>query len=437
MEKKFKFTQARLDRLACPKGKTRFHFQDEMRPELLVQVTSTGAKSYYCRCWNTAKGYTDKIYLGKLEQTDLSEARSRARELAVMADQGRHPIVQRKAVRREITFAEAFHSFLTTPSNRKKKGPRREATNAEYQRQYVRYLENRIGARKLSTIDAAEVDEIHTRLGEDSGIYTANRVVTLLSGVFNDASDKGWQGVNPASRIESFPERRRDRFLEEHELGPFIKACEAENAGKSSPVADIVLLALFTGLRRKNVCSATWEHINLERGTWRIPDTEMKNGAPHTVYLCGYVNMILVRRYRQSSSDHWVFPSASKTGHVVEPKKRLSKIVRNAGINPQGVNMHCLKHTFLTYADDVGLPSAVRKRLAAHKGRSDVTEGYTHVRQSRVQEAYEIVAQHMLTLAGLNSDASITLREKPIINAPSLSTTSRSDLSNGDRSLAA
>ena len=58
--------------------------------------------------------------------------------------------------------------------------------------------------------------------------------------------------------------------------------------------------------------------------------------------------------------------------------------------------MHCLRHTFLTYADDLGLPSAVRKRLAGHRGKGDVTVRYTHARERRVREAYEEVAQHML-----------------------------------------
>ncbi len=61
--------------------------------------------------------------------------------------------------------------------------------------------------------------------------------------------------------------------------------------------------------------------------------------------------------------------------------------------------MHCLRHTFLTYADDLGLPWAVRKRMAGHQGKKDVTDGYTHALERRVRESFENVARHMLRIA--------------------------------------
>lgn len=402
METKFKFTQPRLDRLTCPTDKSRTHYQDALRPELQLQVTRTGAKSYYCRCWSSAKGYTDRIYLGKFDQLELSAARRRARELAVQADLGRDPTIQRKTRKAETTFAAAFESFLTDPTSRKKKGPRREVTTDEYQKQYQRYLAKEFATRRLAWIDRADVDALHTHLGEKNGTYTANRALTLLSGVFNDAISKGWTGTNPAQGIERFPENCRERFLEEHELGPFLKACEAQRESGGRTVADAVLVALFTGLRRTNICGASWQHIDLPRGVWSLSDQRMKNRQPHKVYLCNYVRELLARRYQQRGSENWVFPGPGKTGHLVEPKKGLSKIAQLAGIDPQGVGMHCLRHTFLTYADDLGLPRAVRKRLAGHQGKSDVTDGYTHALERRVRESFEKVAQHMLRVANGN-----------------------------------
>jgi len=399
MDNKFKFTQAKLDRLTCPIDKARTYFQDEARPELLLQVTGKGAKSYYCRCWDRAKGYTARIYLGKFEQMNLIEARSRARELAALTDQGRTATIRPTSRIQEPTFSQAFESFITDPANRRKKEPRREATNYTYRKQYRCHLENKFGRRPLSGIDRVGLDEFHTRIGKENGTYAANRLVKLVSGVFNDATTKGWSGTNPAKGVEPFPERRRNRFLEEHELGPFIRSCEVESESGSRTVADVILLALFTGLRRSNVCGANWQHFDLERGTWSIPGTQMKNGESHTVYLCGYLQETLAGRYKYRTCNKWVFPSAGKTGHFVEPHRGVRRIVKRAKINPQGVSLHCLKHTFVTYADDLGLPGAVKKRLAAHTGRGDVTDGYTHAREGRVREAYEKVAKHMLEIA--------------------------------------
>lgn len=405
MDHKFKFTHKRLEELTCPEGKSRACFQDSARPELLIQVTSKGAKSYYYRGWNRVTEYTDRIHIAKFDQIDLESARKRAREIAAQLAQGIDPNAEKRALKQEVSFSEAFGFFLTDPIKRRKKGPRREKTTKEYQAQYERYLARRIGARKLSTLETRAVDELHMEIGENNGIYAANRTVALISGVFNDAIRRGWKGHNPAQGIERFPERRRQRFLKEDEIGPFIRACEIEREAGSRIVAEATLLALFTGLRRENVCAAAWDELDLERGTWSVPDNEMKNGEAHVAYLSRYVREILLERYQERTCDTWVFPGRGKTGHLVEPKNGISKIARGANIDPKGVHLHCMKHTFITFTDDAGVPAAVKKRLACHKVGKDVTERYTHVLEPRVKEAYEQVAQHMLQFVDTKSSS--------------------------------
>ena len=396
MQERFKFTNARLERVTCPNGKQRATFQDDARPELILQVTSKGAKSYYCRCWNSTKGYTDKLYLGRLGQLSLEDARRRAREIAARADQGEEPVTRRRSLRQTTTFAEAYASFIQAPTSRRKKGPRREATIRTYEKQYRCHLADRFGSKRLSALRRTELDDFHSEIGNRCGRYAANRLLTMISGVFSDAITKGWKGSNPAQGIERFSEQPRQRFLEEHEVGAFIAACLEQ----SNAFADVALLALFTGLRRKNVCSASWSHIDLERAIWAIPADESKNGLPQVIYLSRLVRELLATRYFNRTDECWVFPGKGRTGHLVEPQRGVLRIAAQAGIDPKGVNMHCLRHTFISYADDLGLPSAVRKRLASHKGHGDMTARYTHARERRVREAYEQVAQHLLGFVG-------------------------------------
>ena len=400
MEKYFRFTIKKLAALGCPKGKSREYFRDTMRPELFLQVTKKGTKTYYCRAWHAGKGYTANKLIGKFEQIDIVEARRRARHIASLLADGRDPDAERKArQRQEMTFALAFDSFLASPSSRRKKEERREATVAGYKHLYKRHLADSVGSRKLSSISAEYIDGLHTRIGEHRGKYAANRTIKLISGVYNDAIRKGWSGTNPSASIAPYPETSRKRFLREEELSPFISSCFDERKEGSASIADACLLALFTGLRRGNVCSASWGDIDLKSRTWRLHSSKMKNGEEHTVYLSDFVLRILAERRATDPESVWVLPSTGGTGHLVEPKKGLLRILDRAGISPEGVSMHALRHTFLTYADDAGLPSAVRKRLAAHRGRGDVTEGYTHALESRVREAYVKVAEHMLNIA--------------------------------------
>lgn len=398
MKNQFAFTDARVGRAQCAKGAKRSLFQDESCRELLLQVTCLGAKSFYCRAWDPAKQYTHKVYLGKAAQLSIEDARRKARELALRLDQGESLLTQRQSIRSDATFADAFQAFLSAPAGRLKKGPRREATVHGYKKQYRAHLDKAFGRRKLVSITSEELDDFHSRVGESSGQYAANRLITLTRAVFNDAIKKGWKGENPACAVDMFPERTRSRFLEEHEVGPFLDACEFLALSRESDLADLLLLALFTGVRKRNLCAAAWQSIDRESGVWSISAEQTKNGEPHVVYLSQPVLELLSRREARSEGSPWVFPAKSQSGHVVSPERALAKAVAESGIDGRGVNLHCLRHTFITYADDLGLPSAVRKRLAGHKGRGDVTSGYTHARESRVREAYQLVAEHIATV---------------------------------------
>ncbi len=227
----------------------------------------------------------------------------------------------------------AYRSFIADPVNRRKRGPRQIATVEGYAHQYSRHIESWLGSRKLSAIHATDIDRFHSSVGKHSGPYAANRAVSLISSVYNDAILKGWHWENPAKGIQRFPEPSRTRFLQEDEIGPFIRACEAARTTRLRTVAEIVLLALLSGLRRRNVCRARWEQIDFDRRVWNIPADEMKNGEPHSVYLCDYLHQMLMARYWDRNCSVWVFSSTRTEDPLMEPKKGLATIVERAKID--------------------------------------------------------------------------------------------------------
>jgi integrase len=113
--------------------------------------------------------------------------------------------------------------------------------------------------RKLDEISNADVRTLHAEIGSHTPIL-ANRVVELISTVYNRAVEWGYPGPNPATGIEPFAENERDRFIQADELPKFFKALEADT---STDFKHFVLLCLLTGARRKNVLEAKWADINL------------------------------------------------------------------------------------------------------------------------------------------------------------------------------
>ena len=407
MKKQFKFTRSNVGKLSLPTKRKRVYYKDTGHSKLLLQVTASGTKSFYFRYFDRSTDYTTKIFIGKYPDVLPDEARKRAFELSSDLAKGIDPAAKRRELRAEIAFGEAYALCIQKP---RRKRPRRTATLRNYENIYRKYLAPRFAKRRISTFTRADIELLHEEIGEQSGTYAANRAVKLVSCVFNDSIARGWEGLNPCLGIEYFPETSRTRFLEEDELASFIRTCE-QVAGRinNALIAEYLVFALFTGVRRSNACAARWDQMNFQRRTWDIPGDLWKNGNPHRVYLCDYLLRRLESRYEQRESSIYVFPSHSRTGHLVEPKKGLAKIVEQAEIKPQGVNVHCLRHTFLTYADDFGLPSAARKRLAGHTVKQDVIDGYTHALERRVRESYENVALHMLSIARQTESTSISV----------------------------
>lgn len=393
----FRFTKGRIADLPAPTERPRVFYKDAEYKKLVLQVTQSGAKSFYFRYWDRQTDYTTKICLGKFPDLLPDEARKQAIALSRDLAKGIDPAAKRRAQRAEMTFGEAYRRCIHQP---RRKRERRPATLQNYELLYRIHLAPRFGKKRLRSLLRSDVLELHEQLGERNGPYVANRAVRLVACVFNDAIARGWEGQNPCVGIEYYPEMSRTRFLEEEELAAFIRTCERETQhGKRSLIADFLLLVLLTGVRRKNACSVRWDQLDLERQTWEIPGDQWKNGQPHRVYLCNYLVQLLRARYVLRDESEYVFPSRNKLSHLTEPKKGLAAIVKRAGINPKGVNVHCLRHTFLTYADDCGMPSAVRKRLAGHALKKDAIDGYTHALERRVRESYEKVARHMLGIA--------------------------------------
>ena len=88
--------------------------------------------------------------------------------------------------------------------------------------------------------------------------------------------------------------------------------------------------------------------------------------------------------------NKWLFPSASKTGHLTRDGffKHLKQIALSSGIDPNRVSPHVFRHSFASHliAHDADLRS-VQKML----GHADIatTEIYTHVLADRLKKVVE------------------------------------------------
>ena len=317
---KFKFTKTALLSLQPPEAGKRMTAYDTEIPKLAMRITAAGSRTFYVVKRSGAK--MAWVKLGTFPEMTVEQARTEAQKILSEFAKGSNPAAARRAIREEPTFSEMLADML---ANKKKRDgtPISERTRKDYL-DTVRLHMSSIATSKLSHITRADVQAIHTRVSKRSA-RQADKSVAIISSVFNYAADhEHFSGTNPASRVQKNAVVSRDRFVQATEL-PYLFTAIGESSKR-----DFFLLSLLTGARRSNVQAMAWRELDLDARIWRIDMT--KNGTPQNVTLSPEAVTVLKARKRTADTSPFVFPSKSKAGHLVEPKKAWANVLLRASL---------------------------------------------------------------------------------------------------------
>jgi integrase len=223
---------------------------------------------------------------------------------------------------------------------------------------------------------------------------TANNVFRHFRSVYNfNAACFDEFPPNPAMILTQArawnTERRRRGVIAAHDLPAWWQALESD----SRDARDILLLALFTGMRRSEVLTLKWEHVDLIRATLSLPKT--KNGDPLDLPLAKFVAELIAARREIVGQSEWVFPGAGRSRHITEIKSIVRRVSEASGV---AFTMHDLRRTFITIAESLDIPHYALKRLLNHRTDGDVTGGYIVINEERLREPVERVAARIIEL---------------------------------------
>lgn len=335
-------------------------------------------------------GRTRRITIGPTNVLSLDEARRRA-EL-VLSDLYRG--VDPKAARRDrVTLRDVLDDYLVANKTLRPKSA------ADYRGSVERYLSAWLD-RPLSSITTADVTERHAEIaaevkagGRYSGEATANGTMRALRVLWNYAAERNPNlGANPVRlRKAWFAVPRRERFVKADELPRFYAAVGA----LANPIArDYLLLLLFTGLRREEAASLTWDDIDFTAGVIRIPGARTKSTRKLDLPMTDFVRALLVAR-GGLGRERYVFPSNSKAGYIAEPKFPLQQVALATGIQ---VSAHDLRRTYVTVAESCDISPMALKALVNHSLGGGVTEGYIQMTTARLLGPAQKVADRLKEL---------------------------------------
>jgi hypothetical protein len=110
-----------------------------------------------------------------------------------------------------------------------------------------------------------------------------------------------------------------------------------------------------------------------------------------------FVFKMLSARRKLGLTGH-VFPAASKSGHISEPKYPLAIVAEATNIV---VSVHDLRRTYITAAESADISPLALKALVNHSWGSDVTDGYVIMPMERMKEAAQKVCDKIKSWCGV------------------------------------
>lgn len=383
-----RLTPDRIRRFSCPADVKQSFLWDTDAPRLAVRAT-TGAKSFIFEAKMNRQ--TIRVTIGDVRAWNLDDARTEARRLQTLTDQGIDPrqekadklaaieAKQAESARQEVTVGEAWAAYVVARSHKWGESSQRDHAQA------IKPGGERITrGRKAGQGEYTLPGMVHPLLPVRLLDLTPARITTWMQ-------DNNARGATQAAKIFRLVRAFLGWCAERPEYAGLVHAdaCRTsevrdqvqavktkgdslrreqlslwfEHVRKlANPVQAAYLQALLlTGARREELAGLKWADVDFQWKSLHIADKVEDEGR--IIPLTPFVASLLASLPRR---NEWVFSSpTSSDGRIVEVLKPLRKAMESAGLPP--FSLHDLRRSFGTLAEWCEVPVGVVAQIQGHK----------------------------------------------------------------------
>ena len=422
-------TAGAIERLTCPAGKQQAFMRDSEAPGLRVRVTAAGAKSFVYEA--KLNRQTIRRTIGDVKLWSIEQARTEARRLAVVLDNGQDPREIERQQQADKATAKAAAAVQA-------------ATVGEVWAVYLEARRPHWGARHhadhVKLVQAG--GEVSKRGTRGRGVTVAGPLHSLMGLTLRDLTApaiEAWAAREAQTRPTSarLAWRCLKAFLswcaEQPEYAPVLpsvnpaKTKKAREAlGKAgvkqdallkeqlpawfaavqqiqNPIAAAYLQVLvLTGARPGEVLGLRWEDVNTK---WKGLTIRDKVEGERVIPLTPYVSHLLHSLPRRSD---WVFPSTARgkdtEGQTLSiPRAPHTAACAVAGI--EGLTLHGLRRSFKSLTEWLEIPAGVVAQIMGHKPSATAEKHYTVRPLDLLRVHHERIEAWILEQAGIAFDA--------------------------------
>jgi integrase len=247
------------------------------------------------------------------------------------------------------------------------------------QNRFDKHLRPAFGEKEPKDLAPLDFDRLRLRLQKTKSVGTVKNVLELLRRIINFAAKKNLCPT-PGFTIE-MPKGRsmKTEDLSDDQLSRLLEAIASDS---NIMAANLMKMALFTGMRRGELFKLKWEDIDFDRGFIHLLDP--KGGHDQKIPLNPAVRQLL-ENHPQSDSPY-VFPGRGGKQRV-DIKKQVNRIKERAGLPKDFRALHGLRHTYASMLASSGeVDLYVLQRLLTHKSAA-MTQRYAHLRDEALTRA--------------------------------------------------
>jgi len=373
---------------------------------LAVRVSRTGLKTW-CFFY-TWQGKRVRLSLGQYPAVSVAEAHTRAIEARSYLESS-PPVDPRVAMREKsenvVTVASLAETYLTMRARPKL----RSANKIEWTlRKHVLPV---IGKVPLADLHKRDVNRVIDPIVASGKKVAAARTFQITRAMFSWGVGRGDLDRNPMEKMPKPDDYTpRDRTLSEAEIKVFwdgiSRACEIKS------VANILKLCLVTAQRVGEVAGMARAELDLEAGTWKIPEARSKNKHAHEVPLSPLAVRLIREALADAGNSEFLFPG--QRGLRISMSTVWDRVIdARAKLGLPHWTSHDLRRTAANSMQELGVLDSIIGHVLNHRSvtRATVTQKhYTpRIPHREMRQALELWSDRLNGIVGGRAVAEIVM----------------------------
>lgn len=277
------------------------------------------------------------------------------------------------------SFREAANEYLQ----------RMEDTGGKNMKEKRRHVPDRLvpffGKHRADKITAFLLQQYVRHRLADVKQATVNRELATLSHMFRRMVEWKWIKAEDAPKVQKGAEpRKKIVVLSEQHAAALMQAAVAD---QDSQLWLFVAFGLNTAMRHSEILRVRFDQIDFDSRRIFIP--EAKAGEREQPITPALADMLKRQQAIMQDGQGWVFPSRTaraKHLHRISMAASFQRAVIRAGLLPEKVTPHVMRHTAITRLVRAGVDLPTIQRISGHKTLAMVLR-YVHIHGQHIDDA--------------------------------------------------